>query len=275
MATDTDISAMAPEGHVLKRWIWKLTIGQWLAIDAEYKRPEARIDWKSTALFFVVALGLTLQRYYGGRRFFRATFEDVVRSWTYPGIWKHLYWVGACTTVYFIIPALFIALVYKERIRDYGFSLKGTAKHSWIYLGLFMIVLPFVIAASTSSSFQHRYPFYHHAGNSWLELLLWEGAYGFQFVSLEFFFRGFMLFGLARYIGAYAIFAMVVPYCMIHFGKPFPETIGAIIAGTALGTLALRTRSIFGGIAIHMAVAWLMDILALWQKGKLQHLLGL
>ncbi len=51
---------------------------------------------------------------------------------------------------------------------------------------------------------------------------------------------------------------------MIHFyGKPFPETIGAIFAGIILGTLAMRTRSIWGGVLIHVGVAMTMDALAL------------
>jgi membrane protease YdiL (CAAX protease family) len=56
---------------------------------------------------------------------------------------------------------------------------------------------------------------------------------------------------------------MIVPYCMIHFQKPMAETFGAIIAGLVLGTLAMRTRSIWGGVAIHAAVALTMDVLAL------------
>jgi membrane protease YdiL (CAAX protease family) len=56
---------------------------------------------------------------------------------------------------------------------------------------------------------------------------------------------------------------MIVPYCMIHYGKPLPETLGAIVAGLVLGTLALRTRSIWGGVLIHIGVALTMDMLAL------------
>ena len=65
-------------------------------------------------------------------------------------------------------------------------------------------------------------------------------------------------------MGAYAIFAMIVPYCMIHFGKPFLECLAAIVAGTVLGTLALKTRSIWCGVLIHVSVAWTMDLLSLW-----------
>jgi membrane protease YdiL (CAAX protease family) len=84
-----------------------------------------------------------------------------------------------------------------------------------------------------------------------------------QFVSLEFFFRGFMLHGCRRRFGAYSIFAMTIPYCMIHYHKPLPETFSAIAAGVILGYMSLRTRSIWLGAALHIAVAWTMDAAAL------------
>jgi uncharacterized protein len=57
-----------------------------------------------------------------------------------------------------------------------------------------------------------------------------------------------------------------VPYCMIHFSKPLPEALGAIVAGVVLGTLSLRTGSILGGAMLHVAVAVTMDVLALARK---------
>jgi membrane protease YdiL (CAAX protease family) len=53
---------------------------------------------------------------------------------------------------------------------------------------------------------------------------------------------------------------------MIHFGKPIQETLGAIVAGILLGFMALKTRSIWLGAALHIAVAWTMDGLAVWRK---------
>jgi membrane protease YdiL (CAAX protease family) len=91
---------------------------------------------------------------------------------------------------------------------------------------------------------------------------------------LEFFFRGFLIFALARYIGSLAIFVMIVPYAMIHFGKPFAECLGSVIAGIALGTIALRTGSIYGGVFVHCGVAWSMDLFAMSQNGSLARLLG-
>jgi hypothetical protein len=48
-----------------------------------------------------------------------------------------------------------------------------------------------------------------------------------------------------------------------------PETLGAIFAGIALGTLSLFTRSIWLGVAIHVSVAVSMDLISLWLAGKL------
>ena len=79
------------------------------------------------------------------------------------------------------------------------------------------------------------------------ELLRWECSYGLQFIGLEFFFRGFMVHGTRHRFGFYAVFVMMVPYCMIHYQKPMPETFGAIVAGIVLGFMSLKMRSISDG----------------------------
>src|SRR5262249_40413394 len=112
-------------------------------------------------------------------------------------------------------------------------------------------------------AFRATYPFYRGPHQ-----LQWELWYGATFVSLEFFFRGFALFTLDRVMGRLAVFVMVVPYTMIHFGKPLPEVLGAVAAGLVLGHLALGTRWVWGGVAVHLGVAWTMDLLALYQNMK-------
>jgi membrane protease YdiL (CAAX protease family) len=121
------------------------------------------------------------------------------------------------------------------------------------------------VAVSFDPEFQRYYPFYRQSHRSWIELVAWELLYAAQFFSLEFFFRGYWLTATRRALGSQAIFAMVVPYVMIHFGKPFPETLGAIVAGIVLGTLAMRTGSIWSGFLIHVSVAVSMDAASLLQ----------
>lgn len=249
-----------------------LTIEQWQQIDADYREPDVQTSWKDGLLLVLVAIMLILQRYFGNR----AMFTELVGStatFPYPGMWPHVYWAWFSSLTYILPPMLFGWWAYGDRPSDYGFTLKGARKHLGVYLGLFLMVAPLVLVASGNAEFLKRYPFYAKAGSSWTELIVWELSYGFQFVALEYFFRGFMIFPLARRMGASAIFVMMVPYTMIHFSKPFPETCGAILAGIALGTLALRTRSVVGGVLIHLAVAWSMDLLALWRKGALAGLM--
>lgn len=76
-----------------------------------------------------------------------------------------------------------------------------------------------------------------------------------------------MVHGLKRYIGAYSILVMMIPYCMIHFNKPLPECVGSIFAGIFLGMMSYKTGSVWMGAFTHMAVAISMDVLSLWHRG--------
>ena len=104
-----------------------------------------------------------------------------------------------------------------------------------------------------------------------LDFVVWEVEYLSTFFAVEFFFRGYLLFGLRRYLGSLSLFVSMVPYCLIHVLKPAPEAIGSIVAGLLLGTLALCTGSLWSGVLLHVSVALSMDVLASWQSGRLPH----
>jgi len=179
------------------------------------------------------------------------------------------YWISIVVMFYLFIPIIIIKFIFKEKLRDYGLQLGNLKKDYTIYLIMLIIMLPLVYLMSKTHSFQLRYPFYNMKAGEKLfpNFWLWEGMYFVQFIGVEFFFRGFMLHGTKRQLGFYSIIFMVVPYCMIHFGKPMTEAIAAIIAGIALGILSLKSKSIVPGILIHFSVAIAMDFAALYQKG--------
>ena len=246
-------------------WWWKrISVDQWRAIDAETVRGPSEAGTTSLTVLMVlvtVAVSLTLQECLGSRDVYERWFPyDGSRYWELRGL---AWWAGWRVIGYAIVPMIVLAFLPGQRIRDYYVSPRGFFKHLWIFVALFGAFLPAVFVASTSDTFRHAYPFYRLANRSYADLVMWEALYGIQFVALEFFFRGFILQGLRRALGANAIFVMLVPYCMIHYGKPVPETLGAIAAGLVLGTLAMRTKSIWGGVLIHIGVATTMDVLAL------------
>ena len=248
----------------LPRWLRALSIDQWRAIDAETVRtPDqaGRVDVHVLVVLLTVAAVLTLQEYLGGHDVYDQLFPG--KGSAYRELLGFAWWSGWRVFGYVVVPMAVLACLPGERIRDYHVSLRGVRKHLWIYAVMFALILPAVAIASTTPAFRQTYPFYRLANRSYTDLVLWELLYAAQFFALEFFFRGFLLQGLRRALGANAIFVMLVPYCMIHYGKPMPETLGALGAGLILGTLALRTRSIWGGVLIHVGVAVTMDVLAL------------
>jgi membrane protease YdiL (CAAX protease family) len=248
---------------LLRKW----TVDQWRAIDAERQPPPAgRFDWRPLVVLVTVALVLTTQWYWGDRD----SYARLVRR-PPPGEWLHswyelksfAYWTAWRVGGFLVVPVLVVLCWPGEKLRDFGFSTKGFVRHLWIYLALFLAILPLVIAVSYTKPFREQYPFYKLANRSTFDFVAWEIMYAAQFFSLEFFFRGFMVHGLKRAFGSHAIWVMVVPYTMIHFQKPVLECFGAVFAGIVLGTLALRTRSIWAGVLIHVSVALTMDLLSL------------
>jgi uncharacterized protein len=179
------------------------------------------------------------------------------------------WWVGWTVIGYFVLPAIVAILLPGKRLRDCNLSPRGFVDHFWIYAGLYAAMVPIIWLVSLTPTFVEFYPMYGQAGRSWFDLLAWESLYAGQFVALEFFFRGFLVGGLSRYIGILSIPVSVVPYMMIHFTKPWPEAAASVIAGFILGTLAWKTKSIWGGVCVHCAVASTMDLLALAHKSQL------
>jgi hypothetical protein len=135
------------------------------------------------------------------------------------------------------------------------------------YLFLLLLVTPLVALASTQPDFLHYYPkvksiafINGYAHPAWPWKLLYEISYGLDFVSIELFFRGLLVLGLARWAGSKAILPMAAFYCTVHFGKPLGECISSFFGGLILGVLAFRTRSILGGLMVHLGLAWMMEI---------------
>lgn len=179
------------------------------------------------------------------------------------------WWTSAHLLGFVIIPWLVLRYILRISIADCGLRFNDTGKHWKRYLLLLSPILVFVFIASTGKDFVQHYPFYKQAGRSGFDLLSWEVLYVSQFIFLEFFFRGFVLHTLRPAVGANAVWIMCVPYLMIHFPKLWPEAFGAILFGLFLGILSLRSRSIWGGVMVHVGVAVSMDLMALWRNGNI------
>ena len=183
--------------------------------------------------------------------------------------WNHywnqvLYWplrLFITTAILFVIWRSF----HKQQ-PFYGLS---TKKFSWKpYVFMLVLMIPLVAAASTQPDFLSAYPKLKivlplpaaSVNFSWFYKFLFELSYGSDFFSIELFFRGFLILAFVQWAGKDAILPMVCFYCTIHFGKPLGECISSYFGGLLLGIVIYHTRSIYGGLIVHLGIAWLMEL---------------
>lgn len=155
-----------------------------------------------------------------------------------------------------------------------AFGLRGGEFRARPFLLLLLAIAPLIAWASQQADFLATYP-RHEPG---AERALWglsraqvyaifELCYGADFVFTELFFRGLLIFGFVRWLGPGVVLPMTTWYALIHVSKPPGEAIASVFGGWALGVLALRTRSIRGGVLLHLGVAYMMELAAILQKG--------
>lgn len=233
-------------------------------------RPEALgADRRASVILWSVAVLLVMLIFRAGFAL-PGDFNDAWSSWEARDLAGRIYWASWGFLFYLAVPMSIVLLLFRESPARYGFRFYLTRRTALLYTALILFMTPFLFWAATQPGFLRKYPFIDYAGNDLSIIVVWELVYLARFVALEFFFRGYMLFGLEEKLGTWnAVALSVIPYSIMHFAKPFPEALGSIVAGAVLGFIALRTRTILGGVIVHSSIALLMDLLALWKKGLL------
>jgi hypothetical protein len=177
----------------------------------------------------------------------------------------------------FIFGTLCLVKLFFDRNDGAGiYGLRFKNVNFKIYFILLFIMVPLVFFASFLQDFIDYYPVYKRTGGDsfalyyhlpeYISKISFEFFYISSFLNTELFFRGFLIIGLAQFIGKNAVLAMAASYCALHFGKPVGETISSVFGGYILGILALYSRNIWGGVFIHGGTALLMEIFAFWQN---------
>ncbi len=164
----------------------------------------------------------------------------------------------------FVVPLGFTFLIKKKKTQTFlGLKFSGQKKGVLIVLiftfAMWIVMIPVV---KIFPSFRHTYPFAKFILHHPLRILFYEVSYFFFFVGWEFFSHGFLLFPYEKKFGkSGAILIGLMPFAIMHIGKPMPEVIGSIIAGLALSILALETRTFWYGVLLHGIVAISMDLI--------------
>lgn len=177
------------------------------------------------------------------------------------------------TSFFYFVPIFIYWLIWDRRRKMnslYGLTTRGFDYRP--YLFMIAVVLPGIIWASFQTDFLQTYPTYKPGQEAeywqipkWVLVAIYEFIYGSDFTFVELFFRGFLVIGMIRWMGKDAIIPMICMYCFLHFGKPAGETISSAFGGYILGVIAYYSRTILGGVFIHIGVALLMELTA-WMQ---------
>ncbi len=221
-----------------------------------------QLDKKIVIIFLAVAVLQTISWYYTSRRFFRINIFEYYQSNKHVYLIEYLYWFIGDFFTLLIIPVLIIKFWFKEKPKNYGLQI-GDYKAGFGLSAIFLAVMVLIIwFASASGSFSEAYPQYAGAKESWRVFIIFEAGMMLYLFAWEFIWRGFMLFGLEEKFGYYAVLIQMIPFLILHNGKPAAETFGAIAGGIALGILALRTRSVYYCVITHAGVMFSIDFIS-------------
>jgi membrane protease YdiL (CAAX protease family) len=214
-------------------------------------------------VFLTVAIVGILSNQYGSKRFFFERWHAVLGGERLYDLYQYIYWFGSEFILYFLLLIPVIAFIHRRPFREFGMGAGDWRFGLRLSLYFFLIMLPILWIASASPAFQQVYPHSAIVRTDWTLFLIYETAFILYFIGWEFVWRGYMLFGLLPHTGAtVAVLAQMIPFVILHYGKPMPETFGAIAAGIALGALAVRTRSFWYAVLIHWSVMFTIDFLA-------------
>jgi membrane protease YdiL (CAAX protease family) len=186
-------------------------------------------------------------------------------------------WIWLAVTCNFLLPLGIVWMFFgqgltkfdwlkdqKHNAWSYGFDFKNRRRHLSIAGVLVLAMLPFLFYFSRDPQIQSFYRAYLPAVGSTpalLSLLLSLIIYMFCW---EWFFRGFLLFGLAQGFGCVvAILLQAALFGAAHIGKPPLEMYSSFIGGAVLGVLCWREKSFAPAFYAHalIHVAWAVLVL--------------
>jgi len=145
---------------------------------------------------------------------------------------------------YTILPIFTILIILRKNPLDFGLRL-GDYKLWGFYVAITVIVaIPVLYVGSLLSSIGKYYTkpfdFYRFFTQMVPLLFFWE-----------YILRGFLLFGLKKKFKEASIFIQMVPFVLLHIGKPEIEILMCIPMGLWFGYIAYRGKSFYPAFISH------------------------
>ncbi len=220
------------------------------------------LDREIVLVFIVTAVLNTITHYYSSRKFFRTELAQYFQDSFYLNLYEYLFWFFGDFTVLFVFTILIILFFHKNKLSEFGISF-GDYKLGLKVTGLTVLIfIPILWLVSSLDGFITTQPHLQQAKSYWDIFFIYELGMLVYMIGWEFIWRGYMLFGLEKKFGFYTVFIQMIPFVILHFGKPEIETFGAIFGAIGLGILALKTRSFIYCVLIHFLIMLSIDLIS-------------
>lgn len=152
------------------------------------------------------------------------------------------------TFYFFILPVFTIVVFLRKNPLDFGLRIGNYKLWSFHVVLVCLVLLPVLFFASRDSSIVR----YYASGN--LDFITYSFQIAVVLLSWEFLFRGFLLFGLKEKFKEGSILVQMVPFALLHIGKPEAETISCLVSGIYFGYVAYRGGSYWPAFIIHLFI---------------------
>jgi membrane protease YdiL (CAAX protease family) len=227
----------------------KYLTGEIKSVASELKKLDFQTIYILLSVCIIIFISFTLTN---PSFYFKYIQKDFLNS--------RIYWLLADGLLMFLIPVLSIKFIFKKNLKDFGFRI-GDFKFGLITVFVFFIVmLPVLWIVSSSETFASSYP---QGGavlkENFLMFIIFEICIIIYMLGWEFLWRGYCLFGLFKVFGLYSIFIQMIPFFILHKGKPDIELFASIFAGIILGIQAYKSKSFIYCWIIHSLVMVSID----------------
>jgi membrane protease YdiL (CAAX protease family) len=159
---------------------------------------------------------------------------------------------------YAFLPVLAVLLLLRRNPLDFGLRIGDWRLWCRYVVVTCLVAVPVLYAASRLNSLHSYYSV------SDFDLAKYVAESVAYLCAWEFLFRGYLLFGLKDRFKEASILVQMVPFVLLHLGKPEIETISTIPMGIYLGFVAYRGNSFWPAAIIHLFINVLFRVYANW-----------
>lgn len=168
--------------------------------------------------------------------------------------WEH---VAIVSLFYLLIPGV-VSRLMGFQWGEVGISLPNRVGIK-LFAVLFLASVPLSIYGRSIPEMRSYYPVFLYS--SAFDFVLGELAMGITMLAHEAFYRGFLLFPLAKKNEWLAVILQDIPYTIVHIGKPGIEVPYAFVAGIIFAKMDLKGESFVPSFLLHWLGSAFFDVL--------------